>query len=84
MNQAVFLKTKTLIILDVHPNVIIYFRIDIIDNLPRIFKEYANNGYLRDLINSQNLKKDTIDLIIQICSGMPHAHNHNKGSIYRD
>ncbi|MGZ5549097.1 MAG: protein kinase domain-containing protein, partial [Nitrososphaeraceae archaeon] len=81
---AVFLEAKPLITLDFHPNVITCFRIDIIDN-SRIFMEYANTGSLRDLINSQKLKiKDIIDLNIQICSGMSHAHNHNKGWIHRN
>ena len=70
--------------LGLHPNVVYCYFVKLIDDVPYIFMEYVEGGTLRDWINEGKCIdiKTNLDIAIQVCHGMEHAHN--KGLLHRD
>ena len=76
-------EVKALIMLDYHPNIIFPLYIDFVNDMPRIYMEYMENGSLRKLIRKE-IKDITLilSLAIQILDGLSHIHKFN--FIHRD
>jgi len=70
--------------LGLHPNVTSCFYVREIEGLPCIFMEYVDGGSLLDWEREDKARtiEGTIDLAIQVCDGMVHAHQ--RGLIHRD
>ncbi len=78
-------EAETWVDLGKHPNVATCFYVRIIEGIPNIFIEYIEGGSLKEWIESGKLAKheDILDVAIQICEGMAHAHIQ-KNLIHRD
>ncbi len=70
--------------LGLHPNIAYCYFVRNIGEIPHIFVEYVDGGNLREWIEEGRCSdlKTGLDLAIQFCHGMAHAHN--KGMIHRD
>jgi len=70
--------------LGLHPNVTSCFYVREIEGLPCIFMEYVDGGNLLDWEREDKARTiaEIIDLAIQVCDGMVHAHQ--RGLIHRD
>jgi WD40 repeat protein len=70
--------------LGLHPNVAYCYYVRSIEDVPHIFVEYVDGGNLRQWIEEGKCidYRVRLDLAIQFCHGMEHAHS--KGMIHRD
>ncbi|MBW6491595.1 MAG: protein kinase [Lentimicrobium sp.] len=70
--------------LGMHPHIAYCYFVKAIDNIPYIFIEYVEGGNLREWIADGKCidLRDSLDMCIQFCHGMEHAHN--KGMKHRD
>ncbi len=70
--------------LGLHPHIAYCYYVRKIEEIPYIFIEYVDGGNLRDWISDVRCYdlKIGLDIAIQICHGMEHAHN--SGMIHRD
>ena len=70
--------------LGLHPNIAYCYYIRQFDGIPLIFIEYVDGGNLRDWIAEARCYdlKTGLDLAIQFCHGLEHAHK--QGKIHRD
>ena len=70
--------------LGLHPNIAYCYFVRNIEAVPHIFVEYVDGGNLRDWIKDGRCAdlKVGLDLAIQFCHGMAHAHG--KGLVHRD
>lgn len=70
--------------LGLHPNIAYCYFVRNIGEIPHIFVEYVDGGNLKDWIEDGRCAdlKVGLDLAIQFCHGMAHAHA--KGMIHRD
>jgi WD40 repeat protein/serine/threonine protein kinase len=70
--------------LGLHPNIAYCYYVRNIDNVPHIIVEYVDGGNLRQWIEDGKCVdyRVNLDLAIQFCHGMEHAHA--KGMIHRD
>ena len=70
--------------LGVHPHIAFCYYIQKIDAIPHIFIEYVDGGNLEEWIAGLRCDdlKVSLDMAIQFCHGMEHAHQH--GLIHRD
>jgi serine/threonine protein kinase len=70
--------------LGVHPHIAFCYYIQKIEEVPHIFIEYVDGGNLEDWIADLRCDdlKVSLDMAIQFCHGMEHAHCH--GLIHRD
>ncbi|MGL4941616.1 MAG: protein kinase domain-containing protein [Thermoguttaceae bacterium] len=71
--------------LALHPNIVSCYMVRRIDNIPRLFAEFANDGSLWDVIADGRLYRGGIettrvrlvDYLIQFAWGLEHAHNNH-------
>ncbi|MGW7041171.1 WD40 repeat domain-containing serine/threonine protein kinase [Streptomyces avermitilis] len=83
-------EAQTWMALDMHPHVCTCYYVRTIDDVPRVFAEYAHGGSLRELIDSGQLHRGDpadrltrlLDLAIQTAWGLEHAHR--RGVVHRD
>ena len=70
--------------LGLHPNIAYCYYVRNIEDVPHIFVEYVDGGNLRQWIEEGKCidYRTSLDLAIQFCHGMEHAHS--KGMIHRD
>ena len=70
--------------LGLHPNIAYCYYVRSIEDVPHIFVEYVDGGNLRQWITDGKCidYRVSLDLAIQFCHGMEHAHS--KGMIHRD
>jgi hypothetical protein len=70
--------------LGLHPNIAYCYYVRSIEDVPHIFVEYVDGGNLRQWIAEGKCidYRVSLDLAIQFCHGMEHAHS--KGMIHRD
>ena len=70
--------------LGIHPHIAYCYFVKKVDEVPFIFVEYADAGNLREWIEDGKCVKDkfNLDLAIQFCHGMEHAHG--LGMLHRD
>ena len=70
--------------LGLHPNIAYCYYVRSIEEVPHIFVEYVDGGNLRQWIAEGKCidYRIGLDLAIQFCHGMEHAHS--KGMIHRD
>ena len=70
--------------LGVHPHIAFCYFIQKIEDIPHIFIEYVDGGNLEEWISDLRCDdlKISLDMAIQFCHGMEHAHQH--GLIHRD
>jgi WD40 repeat protein/serine/threonine protein kinase len=70
--------------LGLHPNIAYCYYVRSIEDVPHIFVEYVDGGNLRQRIEEGKCidYRVSLDLAIQFCHGMEHAHS--KGMIHRD
>jgi serine/threonine protein kinase len=70
--------------LGIHPHIAFCYYIRKIEDVPHIFIEYVDGGNLEEWIADQKCYdlKIGLDIAIQFCHGMEHAHNN--GLIHRD
>lgn len=71
--------------LGVHPNIVTCYYVRRIGDTPYLFLEYVGGGDLRQWINAVRPTTDLaahLDVAIQVCDGMAHAHR--KGMIHCD
>ncbi|MFF7144809.1 serine/threonine-protein kinase [Streptomyces nodosus] len=83
-------EAQTWMALDMHPHVCTCYYVRTIDDVPRVFAQYADGGSLRELIDSGRLHRGDqderlarlLDLAIQTAWGLDHAHR--RGVVHRD
>lgn len=77
-------EAETWVDLGKHPNIATAFYVRELNNIPRIFIEYADGGSLTSRLKEKKLEdlSEIIDVAIQFCHGMIYAHS--KGLIHRD
>ena len=70
--------------LGLHPHIAYCYYVRQIEEVPHIFIEYVDGGNLREWITALRCYdlQVGLDLAIQFCHGMEHAHSH--GMIHRD
>ena len=70
--------------LGLHPNIAYCYYVRSIEDVPHIFVEYVDGGNLEQWIAEGKCidYRVSLDLAIQFCHGMEHAHS--KGMIHRD
>lgn len=70
--------------LGVHPHIAFCYYIQKIEEVPHVFIEYVDGGNLEEWIADLRCDdlKVSLDMAIQCCHGMEHAHQH--GLIHRD
>ncbi len=70
--------------LGLHPNIAYCYYVRELDGVPHIFIEYVDGGNLKEWISDARCYdlKVGLDLAIQFCHGMAHAHR--QGKIHRD
>jgi WD40 repeat protein len=83
-------EAETWVGLGTHPHVCTCHYVSVEDGVPRVFAEYLEGGSLRDWIDDRRLYRGDptaalariLDLTIQICWGLDHAHVN--GLIHQD
>ncbi len=84
-DRALFVKeAETWIDIGFHPNIAACYYVRNIQDSPRIFIEYADGGALHEYLAKRGqVGWDVIiDLMVQVCDGLGHAHG--KGLVHRD
>lgn len=84
-DRALFVKeAETWIDIGFHPNIAACYYVRNINRSPRIFIEYVDGGSLSEWFNRhRQVGWDiVIDLMVQVCDGLDHAHS--KGLVHRD
>ena len=82
-DRALFIKeAETWIDIGFHPNIAACYYVRSINDSPRIFIEYVDGGALNEWLNSRKQVdwKTIIDLMVQVCDGLHHAHSKGAGS----
>ena len=85
--RARFLReADTWVALGLHPNVVACWYVRELEGLPRLFLDHVSGGSLKQAMREGRVRADDVplvlDLAIQACDGLAHAHRH--GVIHRD
>lgn len=77
-------EAETWVNLGKHPNIATAFYVKDLQGIPRIFIEFADGGSLTSRIKKDALMEisELLDLAIQFCEGIIHAHS--QGLVHRD
>jgi serine/threonine protein kinase len=74
----------TWVSLDPHPNIATAHGVEVIEELPCVLTDYAGGGDLARALASGPLSRErAVDLAMQLCDGMAHAHRQ-LGIVHRD
>jgi len=82
--ERILREANSWIELGLHPNIAYCYYVRNIEDVPHIVVEYVDGGNLRKWIEDGKCidYRTNLDLAIQFCHGMEHAHS--KGMIHRD